>query len=823
MKQLRPLLLLFVLSCILSVPVLAQITNEEQTIGTLARSAVVNENMANTRDMGEVVASDIRVSGAWAYGMVVTKVPESVHGTPEIRVFVARHDGVNWQVALEYTPEFGEWLAQAPSDLMPLNQRMTLSQAASTQRSAPRGNGDSRLSLPFPENQSWVLSGGPHGDGGNSNRPWTALDLARDTISGEVRAAREGVVYRTSSCPNFIRIDHAEGWQTGYYHIMNEQVNNGDSVQRGQLIGYSSNGIGCGGWSSGPHVHFTLRRWGSYLNIAGHDIGGWTVYEGSAAYEGCLMRVRDEYWRCRGTYIYNDGSIGSGYVDKRYDFNRDRKPDLWAVNMRDAVTNSSAVQIASGANLTTSILNTRTGMPQQPAFLNTAFAAGDYDNDGYSDLWVIHRLDGSETTALRIMGGRENFAYLYLNTATALPPYDNSVSFAVADYNRDTYPDLWAIIPRDEARNSVSVKIVAGPTFQTVLVDRGTAATQVSAYKDINFAAADYNNDGIPDLWMINPRRNNTTSVGVNILSGKDWQTTLYNGGTPFRMLSTNINTYGFVVADYNRDSYPDLWWVDRKKQKVRIVSGKDFETLLYTGNSIFPKTNSLDWHIIGSDRARETLLPLAPVVREPFDGIVFNTPHTTFVWEPSGLAAKYVLTVRDGAGNLVLQKPLNDGWKYCKTELCSVSTEALSWVLQDNRQYVWSITASNAYGANGSFTRSFTTDIPGASALQMPISGAVIDYNDPLTQADAVELIWGTRVNADFYKLVVKSPANSFVYKKKVLTTDCSVESCTFSLPGPLAAGEYKWFVNGRNLIANGVSKSEVWTFSVTALEDGE
>lgn len=782
--------------------------SDEQFIAEAARSAVIT---TSTRSAAEVVASDIRINGIWATGVVVTRVPEGVHGTPDLRLFVAQKSGENWQIALEWTPDFTAWLMQTPADLMPLGQRLNLTQATNN----TRGNGDSRLSLPFTENESWMLAGGPHGNGGDGYRPWSSLDLALGNLTpgGEVRAAREGYVHRTSSCPNYIRIDHADGWETGYYHLKNEQVNNGDYVQRGQLIGYTSNNVGCGGWSSGPHVHFSLRRHGVYLNIAGHDVGGWTVYEGNAHYEGCFQRVRDEYWRCRGTYIYNDGSVGSGYADKRYDYNQDGKPDLWAVNMRDTVTNSSAVKIASGKNLTAELITTRSGMPQQPEFLNTAFAAGDYDGDGYSDLWVIHRLDGSETTALRVMGGMENFSYLYLDTETALPPYDNSVSFAVADYNRDSYPDLWAIIPRDGARNAVSVKIVAGPEFQTVLADSATSLPPLSAYSDMNFAAADYDNDGTPDLWAINPRRTKSQSVGVNVISGKDWQTSLINTGTPFRMMPTNINRYGFVVADYNKDAYPDVWWVDRKKLTVRIVSGQDFTTLLYSGASSLPKTNQPNWHILGSDRARESIPPDVALLREPVEGFVVNSPNMTFTWDAAGLASSYVLTLRDAAtGGVVAQRNLGDGWKICKTEVCTSSTQALGILLRDNRIYTWNVSTSNAYGVTGGQTRVFATEIPGAPVLQQPANGAVIDYNTTVS----VPLTWAVRPDADFYKILVRNPVTGYVFRTKVQSLSCDPITCTFALPGPLVPGDYKWQVKSRNIAVNGTSKSEKWTFSV-------
>ncbi|MBP1468267.1 carboxypeptidase regulatory-like domain-containing protein, partial [Candidatus Chloroploca sp. M-50] len=174
---------------------------------------------------------------------------------------------------------------------------------------SPQGDGSGELSLPWPTGETWALTGGPHIAVSGSVR--NAIDFAGG--SGRIVAARDGVAYYSSSCPNYIRIEHGGGWKTTYYHAINIAVGYGQTVSRGQFLGNISAQSGCGGSATGPHVHFA-----TYLNnadkaIHGLDIGGWTVENGASAYVGCMIRVRDGSRQCSPNgQIYNDGAIGSG-------------------------------------------------------------------------------------------------------------------------------------------------------------------------------------------------------------------------------------------------------------------------------------------------------------------------------------------------------------------------------------------------------------------------------------------------------------------------------------------------------------------------------
>jgi murein DD-endopeptidase MepM/ murein hydrolase activator NlpD len=53
-----------------------------------------------------------------------------------------------------------------------------------------------------------------------------------------------------------VQIDHGNGYTTWYAHLKNIYVRTGESVAKGQVIAQ----MGSTGRSTGPHVHFELRR-----------------------------------------------------------------------------------------------------------------------------------------------------------------------------------------------------------------------------------------------------------------------------------------------------------------------------------------------------------------------------------------------------------------------------------------------------------------------------------------------------------------------------------------------------------------------------------
>ena len=103
-----------------------------------------------------------------------------------------------------------------------------------------------------------------------SHKNEVALDF-KMKAGTEITAAREGLVYRIKKDSdvgglkdeyldkgNHIVILHSDGSYAGYWHLKlnGVMVNVGDTVKKGQLIGYSGNT----GYTAFPHLHFYVYR-----------------------------------------------------------------------------------------------------------------------------------------------------------------------------------------------------------------------------------------------------------------------------------------------------------------------------------------------------------------------------------------------------------------------------------------------------------------------------------------------------------------------------------------------------------------------------------
>lgn len=75
--------------------------------------------------------------------------------------------------------------------------------------------------------------------------------------SGTVTTATYSSVYGY-----YVTVNHGDGYSSLYAHMTDYVVSNGQYVEKGQLLGY----VGSTGWSTGPHLHFTIYYNGSTVN-----------------------------------------------------------------------------------------------------------------------------------------------------------------------------------------------------------------------------------------------------------------------------------------------------------------------------------------------------------------------------------------------------------------------------------------------------------------------------------------------------------------------------------------------------------------------------
>lgn len=95
------------------------------------------------------------------------------------------------------------------------------------------------------------------------------IDIAAPTGTA-VLAADSGMVVFTGWSGNYgylLKIDHGGGrMETWYGHLSRFAVDVGDAVRKGQVVGY----VGNTGFSTGPHLHYEVRRDGAATDPLGY-------------------------------------------------------------------------------------------------------------------------------------------------------------------------------------------------------------------------------------------------------------------------------------------------------------------------------------------------------------------------------------------------------------------------------------------------------------------------------------------------------------------------------------------------------------------------
>lgn len=169
--------------------------------------------------------------------------------------------------------EKGATLAAVTADLAELERRedalLAQSQALAAIINGNSGSGDGTGSMIWPVNGT-VTSGYGYRVHPILGRRilHTGIDIAAS--SGTAIWAADGgrVVYATwvDGYGNTVAIDHGGGIATLYAHQSSMAVSYGQSVKKGQVVGY----VGSTGYSTGPHLHFEVRVNGTPVDPMGY-------------------------------------------------------------------------------------------------------------------------------------------------------------------------------------------------------------------------------------------------------------------------------------------------------------------------------------------------------------------------------------------------------------------------------------------------------------------------------------------------------------------------------------------------------------------------
>lgn len=129
--------------------------------------------------------------------------------------------------------------------------------------------GNGTLPAGMPVNASYISSGfglRTHPVLGTS-RGHSGVDLPA-AYGSPIRATSDGVVGSAGWRGGYglaIEVDHGKGVASRYAHMSRLAVSSGQTVKRGDVIGY----VGSTGLSTGPHLHYEIRINGAAVNPYG--------------------------------------------------------------------------------------------------------------------------------------------------------------------------------------------------------------------------------------------------------------------------------------------------------------------------------------------------------------------------------------------------------------------------------------------------------------------------------------------------------------------------------------------------------------------------
>ena len=160
------------------------------------------------------------------------------------------------------------------------------------------------MALPFEQDRTWALTGGPH-TGWGKGQPWAALDFAPPSAAGGCTRSNEwavavapGVIARSEEGLVVLDLDGdgdiRTGWVVEYLHIGTQgRIEEGVRVNRGDPVGHPS----CeGGESTGSHIHIARKFNGEWIpadSVIPFNLGGWIAQAGDQEYQGSMTRFTE--------------------------------------------------------------------------------------------------------------------------------------------------------------------------------------------------------------------------------------------------------------------------------------------------------------------------------------------------------------------------------------------------------------------------------------------------------------------------------------------------------------------------------------------------
>jgi hypothetical protein len=349
--------------------------------------------------------------------------------------------------------------------------------------------------------------------------------------------------------------------------------------------------------SSGTHKYFPQPMCGGVALFDFDNDGHLDIFFTNGAQMPEMKKTNPSYYNCllhqRADRTFEDVTAKAGLAGENLDFNfgvavgdydNDGYEDLFICSA------GKNVLYHNNGNGTFTDVTAASGIGGKPAdTLSVAAAWFDYDNDGLLDLIVSNYTFWTPQTDIRCSMGSQEY-YCDPRRYKSVPPrlYHNlghgkfedvtgksglakspgkGMGISIADFNNDGLPDVF--IANDTEPNSLFINLGNG-TFEERGLELGVAYND-SAHSGSSMGsdAKDYDNDGNVDIFY-------------NNLMGQVWQL-LRNRGNLFtfpyaskiQTLSLAFSGWSNGFIDYNNDGWKDIYSANGDVDQVNEKSAQ--------------------------------------------------------------------------------------------------------------------------------------------------------------------------------------------------------------------------------------------------------
>ncbi|MEN0046892.1 MAG: CRTAC1 family protein, partial [Bacteroidota bacterium] len=171
---------------------------------------------------------------------------------------------------------------------------------------------------------------------------------------------------------------------------------------------------------------------------------------------------------------------------------------------------------------------------------------GDYDNDGFPDLFLTH------LRKYQLFHNNRNGSFTEVTVEAGLNPRNDCANTSAVwfDFNNDAYLDLY-VADWDKCDSNTLYENNGDGTFTDV--SQSSKIADVKSAETFTIIPFDFNQDGWQDLYMANDLKNkNSLLINQN---GESFYEAVEEYG-----LASQIDDMGIAMGDFNKDGYFDFY-----------------------------------------------------------------------------------------------------------------------------------------------------------------------------------------------------------------------------------------------------------------------